>query len=136
MIRGLVRALAVALVVSASATALAVVTLQKTSMGGAYTGGTLVFQVTPRRIGTETALVVHDVTPPGLTLLRVSAGAATLDCTTTPSGALAPDYPLVTCNVGGELQAQVSDAASNPSSLQLTYRAPATAGMVTNTATA
>ena len=30
----------------------------------------------------ETALVVHDPTPAGLTLLRVSAGAATLDCTT------------------------------------------------------
>ena len=32
--------LAIALVMSASSTAFAVVTLQKTSMGGAYTGGT------------------------------------------------------------------------------------------------
>ncbi len=130
------RALVVVLVVAAAAPAQAVVTLQKTSGGTAYTGNTMTFQVTVRRIGGETGLVVHDPTPAGATLLRVSAGTTTLDCTTTPSGPLGPDYPLVTCNAGGELQAQVSDTATNPAALTLTYRAPSTAGMVTNTATA
>ncbi len=133
--RALALAAAIA-VVGVAAPARAVVTLQKTSNGGAYTGGTLTFQLAVKRVGSETALVVHDPTPAGLTLLRVAAGSATLDCTTTPSGALGPDYPMATCNVGGELQVQVSDLASNPATLVLSYRAPSMAGMVTNTATA
>ena len=52
------------------------------------------------------------------------------------SGALAPDYPTVACNVGGEMQAHVSDLASNPAPLVLTYRAPATAATITNSASA
>ena len=131
-----VRGLTLALVVAVATPALAVVTLQKSSMGSAYTGGTLGFQITTTRVGAETALVIHDVTPAGLTLLGASAGAATLDCTTHSSGALGPDYPLVSCNVGGELQAHVSDFASNPAPLLLSYRAPATAASVVNTATA
>ncbi|MCU1282033.1 MAG: flagellar motor protein, partial [bacterium] len=133
---GLLRVFAAAVVVAAAAPAFAVVTLQKTSMGGGYTGGTLGFQIATTRVGSETALVIHDVTPTGMTLLRVSAGSATLDCTTTPSAALGPDYPTVTCNVGGELQAHVSDFAANPAPLLLTYRAPPAAATVVNTATA
>ena len=59
--------------------------------------------------------MVHDPTPPGLTLLRVSAGSTTLDCTTMPSGALGPDYPTVACNVGGELQAARERPGVEPS---------------------
>lgn len=129
-------AAAAALVVAVASPARATVTLQKSSGGGAYTGGTLTFQVAVTRIGSETALVVHDPLPAGLTLLRVSAGASSLDCTTMSSGAVGPDYPTVTCNVGGELQAHVSDLASNPAPLVLAYRAPAAPATVTNSATA
>lgn len=130
------RALLIALIVGSSSTAMAIVTLQKTSAGGAYTGGTLQFSIAVTRVGPETNLVIHDPLPAGATLLRVSAGSSTLDCTTMASGALLPDYPTVTCNVGGELQAHVSDVPSNPALLVLTYRAPSTAGTVSNSASA
>ncbi|HEX8954610.1 MAG TPA: hypothetical protein VF945_22300, partial [Polyangia bacterium] len=132
----MIRALVIAVVVSVASPALAVVTLQKSAMGGAYTGGLVTFQIAVTRVGAETALVVHDPTPAGLTLVRVSAGAAMLDCATMGSGALGPDYPTVTCNVGGELQAHVSDLASNPAPLLLAYRAPSTPASISNTATA
>jgi len=132
----LVAALVIAGVVGAASPARATVSLTKMANGGAYTGGTLSFTLMVKRIGPETTLVVHDPTPAGLTLLRVSAGAATLDCTTTPSGPLGPDYPMVSCNVGGELQATVNDLTSNPATLNLTYRAPPSPATVTNSASA
>ena len=61
---------------------------------------------------------MHDPAPAGLTLLRVTAGSATLDCTASPIGrARPPTYPSVACNVGGELQAQLNDSDSNPTAL-------------------
>jgi len=53
-----------------------------------------------------------------------------------PSGPLGADYTMVSCNVGGEMQAQVSDFASNPAPLVLTYQAPAAPATISNTATA
>jgi fimbrial isopeptide formation D2 family protein len=119
-----------------SSTALATVTLKKSAAGNAYVGGTLQYTITTTRVGLETNLVLHDPLPAGHTLLQVQAGASSLDCTTTPSGALGPEYFSVSCNVAGELQAHVVDSASNPMPLVLTYRAPATAGTSSNTVTA
>src|SRR6185312_12936396 len=45
-------------------------------------------------------------------------------------------YPMVSCNVGGELQATVNDLTSNPATLNLTYRAPPSPATVTNSASA
>lgn len=131
------RALVVAIVVGVASPALATVTVTKTALGGgAYVGGTLVFQISMTHVGPETGIVIHDPLPAGPTLLRVSAGAKSLDCTTMGSGALGVDYPMVSCNVGGELQAHVADASSNPPALQLTFRAPSTPAMISNSATA
>jgi fimbrial isopeptide formation D2 family protein/uncharacterized repeat protein (TIGR01451 family) len=129
------RAVVIALMVAAASPAWAVVTVAKSSSGGAYTGGTLTFQIIVTHVGSETGLVVHDPTPANLTLLRISAGASTLDCTTMTSGPLGPQWPMVSCNVGGEVQAQALDSASNPAPLVLTYRAPATPAMISNTST-
>ena len=130
------RAAVIALIICCSPAARALVKLQKSSAGGAYTGGTLVYTIVVTRVGSETNLVIHDPAPPGHTLLRVAAGSATLDCATSGSGALGTDYPSVSCNVAGELQAHVSDFASNPAPLTLTYRAPSTPTLSSNTATA
>lgn len=111
------------------------VTLQKSSGGDVYTGGTLTFTVAVTRVGVETNLVLHDVTPAGLTLGTLTAGSAMLDCTTTPSGALGPSY-TVTCNAGGELQVKVADGAANPPPIVVSYRTPSTAATITNNVTA
>jgi uncharacterized repeat protein (TIGR01451 family) len=132
------RAIVVATVVCAARVASATVTLQKSVVGsGAYVGGTLAYQLSATRVGVETNLVLHDPTPAGLTLLSVAAGSATLDCSKPgASGALGLEYPMVSCNVGGEVQARVADTASNPAPLVLTYRAPLAPGSVVNSASA
>ena len=90
-------------------------TLQKTSGGGAYTGGTLDFQLAVTRIGTETALVIHDPLPaePDALARLGRRGDARLHDDAVGRARL-PTIRWSRCNVGGELQAQVSDLGVEP----------------------
>jgi uncharacterized repeat protein (TIGR01451 family) len=115
--------------------AAAQVTLTKTAVSGGYTSGTLSYEIDlTNSAGNGTGVVIHDPAPAGTTLLTVQAGSSKLDCTKTPTGFLTSDYPMVSCNVGGELQVSLRNDLNNSASLILTYRAPVVAGDVTNTA--
>jgi uncharacterized repeat protein (TIGR01451 family) len=112
----------------------AIVQIQKrSSQSQVYIGDVVTYTVNvSRQLPTESNLVVHDPLPPGHTLLTVSDGASTVDCTTMTTGNLT--NAAVTCNAGGELQVALNSIV-NSLNLTLRYRVNGTSSSNTATVT-
>jgi uncharacterized repeat protein (TIGR01451 family)/fimbrial isopeptide formation D2 family protein len=131
------RLLQALLLVLVASPAWATVTINKSStQTQAYVGGTVSYDVSVVRTDTlfEKGLVLHDPLPAGHTLLSVTAGGNTVDCTTVASGSLGNGI-LAVCDSGGELQISIPDNITNPPAFNLQYRVTGSASSNTASAT-
>jgi uncharacterized repeat protein (TIGR01451 family)/fimbrial isopeptide formation D2 family protein len=129
------RAALIVALIGAASTANAAIILQKSVIGTPVQGGRITYRVNIDRT-TEGGVVLIDAALPNHTLLTLSSGGFTVDCTMSTGGPLnAANTIMATCNAGN-VQVTIADIPTVPPTvpaIDLTYRLNAAAS--SNTAT-